>query len=212
MGLHLHQLAHYRGIADALALIFAQLTAFIVLVATNLAAQETCHSGSAGRVQGTQSKAPGAIKSGALQPHASSSVPAQAAPHWPSVAAGGGPKPQTPFAQVLKAEGGAGAGADADCASIGISTLLSGMERQGSVFSSYLWQHKTGWSQAREMLRRELDASLGSYVSAGCATMHAAVYACWLSSQHPYATHVADSGPLRMHKPSATSGREEPVC
>ena len=34
MGLQLHQLAHYKGIADALALIVAQLTAFIMHVAT----------------------------------------------------------------------------------------------------------------------------------------------------------------------------------
>lgn len=166
MGLHLHQLAHYKGIADALALIFAQLTAFMVHVAMALAARETGHGGSAatGKAHGPQSKGPSASSAKPQAQHASSSAPAQAAHNRQVQAAGGSLKPQAPFAQSTRAE--VGAGADADAASIGISTLLSGMERQGSVVSSYLWQqHKTGWTQAREMLRRELDASLGSYVS-----------------------------------------------
>jgi pyruvate/2-oxoacid:ferredoxin oxidoreductase beta subunit len=134
----------------------------MVHVSMALAARETGHGGSAasGKVHGSHNKGPGKPQG----QHASSGSPAQAAYNRHLQAAGSSLKPQAPFAQVNKAE--VGAGADGDAASIGISTLLSGMERQGSVVSSYLWQqHKTGWTQAREMLRRELDASLGSYVS-----------------------------------------------
>lgn len=176
MGLHLHQLAHYTGIADALALIFAQLTAFMVHVAMALAARETGHGKSVaiGKVHGSHSKAAGASTQKPQAPQASSSAPAHAAQSRQPQAAGGSLKPQGPFAQVARAE--VGAGAEGDAASIGISTLLSGMERQGSVVSSYLWQqHKTGWTQAREMLRRELDASLGSYVSRLCGRWLTAV-------------------------------------
>lgn len=164
MGLHLHQLAHYKGIADALALIFAQLSAFVVHVSTAVGQQETCRCDAAwppkrGR-KGT-----------------SSSV-ARLRPQHPHRDAGAAPLGRHPQRPSPFAAAAAGAGPDADGASIGLSTLLSGMERQGSGVSSYLWEKKTGWGQAREMLKRELDASLGHYVSLFvclCAERHTPV-------------------------------------
>jgi hypothetical protein len=158
MGLQLHQLAHYKGIADALALIVAQLTAFIMHVATAVAMQETsskhCHTpwrphwlkrspaGAASKKQQQLQGKPTAVVAGVTAP--SRLV-----------------QRMSPFAGAPAAE--VGNGADADATSMGMSTLLSNMERQGSGVSSYLWEKKTGWGQAREMLKREMDASLGGY-------------------------------------------------
>jgi hypothetical protein len=164
MGLRLHQLAHYKGIADALALIFAQLSAFVVHVSTAVGQQETCHCD-------THWAPKRGRKGASINSNSNSSSAARPRPPQLHKVAGaaplGRPPPQRPSPFATAAVGAVGAGPDADGASVGLSTLLSGMERQGSGVSSYLWEKKTGWGQAREMLKRELDASLGHYVS-GC--------------------------------------------
>lgn len=172
MGLHLHQLAHYKGIADALALIFAQLTAFVMHVSTVVAKQETSYSSVSWsqltpkwlRRKAAAGKASSSGRQRHLHPqHANSPSPAPGQ-KWGAAVPGKGPLQRpSPFASA--AVGEVGAGPDADGASMGLSTLLSGMERQGSGVSSYLWEKKTGWGQAKEMLKREMDAGLGHYVS-----------------------------------------------
>jgi hypothetical protein len=156
MGLHLHQLAHYKGIADALALIFAQLTAFMMHVATAVAKQESCHHDTSWLPQWLGGKAQSS-STNARQRNQNQQPGAAPAAGKPRKTA------QRPSPFAAAAAGEVGAGADADGASMGLSTLLSCMERQGSGMSSYLWERKTGWGQAREMLKREMDASLGSY-------------------------------------------------
>jgi hypothetical protein len=156
IGLHLHQLAHYKGIADALALIFAQLTAFMMHVATAVAKQETCHHDTSWLPQWLGGKAQSRSSSARQRPQ-------NQQPGAAPAAAGPRKTAQRPSPFAAAAVGEVGVGADADVASMGLSTLLSRMERQGSGMSSYLWERKTGWGQAREMLKREMDASLGSY-------------------------------------------------
>lgn len=176
MGLQLHQLAHYKGIADALALIFAQLTAFIIDVASAVAKQETCHCETPPwRLSWPRGKAANGVPSNTRQPPQSSSMKRPGA-----AAAAGTSQPAvqrpSPFAAVAGAAGAGGV--DVDAASVGMSVLLSGMERQGSMVSSYLWEKKTGWKTAREMLKREMDASLGSYVRVTAAEHSAGVAVC----------------------------------
>ncbi|WIA30100.1 hypothetical protein OEZ86_000195 [Tetradesmus obliquus] len=43
------------------------------------------------------------------------------------------------------------------------SAVLSGLERQGSGVSSYLWERKGGWETGRQLLLREIESSVGSY-------------------------------------------------
>lgn len=169
MGLQLNQLPYYSGIADALSLIFAQLTAFIAHLAQVIGQQETQHAEASLRIAiKAAAAAAAAARSNARQPsqHAiSSNMPQKVT----SAAAATATRMQpdrtssSPFAAVAAA---GGAGDCGDAASLGLSALLSGMERQGSMVSSYLWEKKTGWATAREMLKREMDASLGHYVSA----------------------------------------------
>eukprot|EP00878_Enallax_costatus_P009280 GHUV01009699.1.p1 GENE.GHUV01009699.1~~GHUV01009699.1.p1 ORF type:complete len:818 (+),score=254.15 GHUV01009699.1:1908-4361(+) len=44
-----------------------------------------------------------------------------------------------------------------------LSAILSGLERQGSGVSSYLWEKKTGWETGRQLLQHEMEAAVGAY-------------------------------------------------
>ena len=170
MGLRLHQLAHYKGIADAMSLIFAQLIAFIAHLAAVIGEQETCHAQAKMGGRAAQAAGPAAASGKGGQPTQQPQVVSSSTAHQVPAAAAMHSQPplrQTPFAAAASsAQGGAGGVThDIDGASMGLSALLSGMERQGSMVSSYLWEKKTGWATAREMLKREMDASLGGYVS-----------------------------------------------
>lgn len=164
MGLHLHQLAHYKGISDALALITAQLTAFIMHVATAVAGQETStiQGSKPWRLHWLGAKPAAPTARSGRQPALAEPGKTPGAGAAAAAAAPARPGQRvSPFASAPAVE--VGPGADADAASLGLSALLSNMERAGSGVSSYLWEKKTGWGQAREMLKREMDASLGSY-------------------------------------------------
>jgi hypothetical protein len=70
----------------------------------------------------------------------------------------------SPFAAASSA---AAVAADGDAVSVqdGVSwsAVLSGLERQGSGVSSYLWERKGGWETGRQLLLREIESSVGSY-------------------------------------------------
>lgn len=192
MQLQLQQLGHYRGVADAMTLTMAQLSAFAAHLSGLLQQQEASRyvppglwpphrwlqalrrrvsANSAqhlhGQHQQQQQRGPAQM----LPPSAQ-----QLAQQMRSAAAGAAAGGGSPFAAALGGKGiplapagpagAAAGGADADIASVGFSTLLSGLERQGSGASTYLFEPKTGWSQARDLLKREMDAGIGYYVSA----------------------------------------------
>jgi hypothetical protein len=187
--MHPQQLAIYTGVGDALVLILAQLAAFAAQTAALLREQEASRyvapglwppaacwawaraararwaPGSGGRAHTAASSSGSNSRDGSSHARRQSQPPQQAA-----AAAPGGTPAWQPVGAALApaaaaAPAGAAAGADCDAVSVGISTLLSALERQGSLASTRvtLWEPRMG--AARQLLRREMDAGIGHYVS-----------------------------------------------
>lgn len=167
-GLQLHGLKHYDNMADAMAIILAQLAAFLADVAQALQRQQTnryvpsrlaaflglhtrqeAHNRKRRRKQQQQAMLKALQeqeqdqqqerqqqRKGTPSPFASAVNQQQQADYFDVQSAGGAPS---------------------------LSAILSGLERQGSGVSSYLWEKKTGWETGRQLLQHEMEAAVGAY-------------------------------------------------
>ncbi|KAF6265205.1 hypothetical protein COO60DRAFT_1623901 [Scenedesmus sp. NREL 46B-D3] len=172
-GLQLHHLKHYRNIADAMAMTLAQLAAFLAHVSKAVEQQQASRHMpgwvarllrkiSAAAAQATrQHKLP--MQQTHQQPQQQQSFYKVHAPAGHTAAGRSSPFATASVAAAaaagLKADGEA-AGAQDD---VSWSAVLSGLERQGSGVSSYLWERKGGWETGRQLLLREIESSAGSY-------------------------------------------------
>lgn len=173
-GLCLHNLQAYRNIADAMAMTLAQLAAFLAHVSRALEQQQASRHVSQRvarllgwgpprhglkRTQQQQQQWSGQQHRAAVgQPPAGDCQQQRAMhPEEPGQVA-------TPFAAAAAAKP-APAGPDDASASqdVSWSAVLSGLERQGSGVSSYLWEKKAGWETGRQLLQREMEAAVGGY-------------------------------------------------
>lgn len=166
--LHLYDLEHYNNMADAVALTLAQLAAFLADVSAALQRQQTNRHVSA-RIAAccgwstTQDSRKLKKERRRLQRQAlAESAPnkkqqfQQAASPFAAAAVdkgvAGSPQQQTDWVELQSAGRAAS-----------LSAILSGLERQGSGVSSYLWEKKTGWETGRHLLQHEMEAAVGSY-------------------------------------------------
>lgn len=168
LGLRLHALPHYRGITDALGLIMAQLAAFAAAAGVVLQQQDAARHVPKRPWLRTASASRQATHHSRLQPPSAQTL-AQA---MRSAAAGSSPDAEDCSAAAVAAAtapAGDQPPAGFDAASVGFSTLLSGAERQpgggggSSLAGKAPWTVEPRLGQARELLRREMDAGIGYY-------------------------------------------------
>jgi hypothetical protein len=164
-GLQLHHLKHYRNIADAMAMTLAQLAAFLAHVAKAVERQQA-NQHTPGWAAWFRRKT--AAKSRHEQPTTQKQQQMkqlQRSPSKPRVttAAQTAAVKTSPFAAASAAAGGKDGEAGSVQDGISWSAVLSGLERQGSGVSSYLWERKGGWETGRQLLLREIESSVGSY-------------------------------------------------
>jgi hypothetical protein len=176
-GLQLHHLKHYRNIADAMAMTLAQLAAFLAHVSEAVQRQHAArHAPSwAGWLLGRKTGAAAAaavpakqLQKPPLQQKQSQQHQSFSKVHQPAGQPAAGRSYPSPFAAASAAAGASAAKKlDSEAASVqdGVSwsAVLSGLERQGSGVSSYLWERKGGWETGRQLLLREIESSVGSY-------------------------------------------------
>jgi hypothetical protein len=166
-GLQLHHLKHYRNIADAMAMTLAQLAAFLAHVSEAVERQHAArHAPSwVGRLLGRKAAADAPAKQ-LQKPPLQQNMQVQQLASFSKGKPSAGKASPSPFA-AASAAASAAVKADGEAASVqdGVSwsAVLSGLERQGSGVSSYLWERKGGWETGRQLLLREIESSVGSY-------------------------------------------------
>lgn len=176
--LHLHDLQHYNNMADAMALTLAQLSAFLADVSQALARQQTNRyvpTGIAARLGWQRKPDKHSTRKQGRQQQQALLRTVQTQQQQQQHGTRGPPSPFAAAAAVAAAAAGDQRGhvvgqPSADVHEVhstgqapSLSAILSGLERQGSGVSSYLWEKKTGWETGRHLLQHEMEAAVGAY-------------------------------------------------